>query len=145
MWKMQVQSLCWEDPLKKGNGNPLQYSCLENPNPGVTEDSDMTGQPNNNKVNLQRKHPGKILPAQAEGVREGSREKSYPTEKCSHCQTVTGQAGSRWINTIAPLLLSNPAGPSIGWTQPDQQGKAVSVIEVVLQSRSGEWTVDLKE
>ena len=86
MRKMQVQSLCWEDPLKKGNGNPLQYSCLENPNPGVTEDSDMTGQPNNNKVNLQRKHPGKILPAQAEGVREGSREKSYPTEKCSHCQ-----------------------------------------------------------
>ena len=20
----------WEDPLEKGNGNPLQYSCLEN-------------------------------------------------------------------------------------------------------------------
>ena len=27
----QVQSLDWEDPLDKGNGNPLQYSFLENP------------------------------------------------------------------------------------------------------------------
>ena len=27
----QVQSLGREDPLEKGNGNPLQYSCLENP------------------------------------------------------------------------------------------------------------------
>ena len=27
----QVQSLGWEDPLEKGNRNPLQYSCLENP------------------------------------------------------------------------------------------------------------------
>ena len=26
----RVQSLDWEDPLEKGNGNPLQYSCLEN-------------------------------------------------------------------------------------------------------------------
>ena len=26
----QVQSLGWEDP-GEGNGNPLQYSCLENP------------------------------------------------------------------------------------------------------------------
>ena len=27
-----IQSLGWEDPLeKKGNGYPLQYSCLENP------------------------------------------------------------------------------------------------------------------
>ena len=26
-----VQSLGQEDPLKKENGNPLQYSCLENP------------------------------------------------------------------------------------------------------------------
>ena len=26
-----VQSLAWEDPLKEGHGNPLQYSCLENP------------------------------------------------------------------------------------------------------------------
>ena len=25
-----VQSLVWEDPLEKGEGNPLQYSCLEN-------------------------------------------------------------------------------------------------------------------
>ena len=27
----QVQSLGWEDPPGEGNGNPLQYSCLENP------------------------------------------------------------------------------------------------------------------
>ena len=26
-----VQSLGWEDPLGEGHGNPLQYSCLENP------------------------------------------------------------------------------------------------------------------
>ena len=26
-----VQSLGREDPLEKGNGNPLQYSCLKNP------------------------------------------------------------------------------------------------------------------
>ena len=26
-----VQSLGQEDPLEKKNGNPLQYSCLENP------------------------------------------------------------------------------------------------------------------
>ena len=28
---MQVSSLSQEDPLEKGNGYPLQYSCLENP------------------------------------------------------------------------------------------------------------------
>ena len=28
---MQVQSLDWEDSPRVGNGNPLQYSCLENP------------------------------------------------------------------------------------------------------------------
>ena len=28
---MQVQSLGWEDSPRVGNGNPLQYSCLENP------------------------------------------------------------------------------------------------------------------
>ena len=27
----QVQPLSWEDPLEEGHGNPLQYSCLENP------------------------------------------------------------------------------------------------------------------
>ena len=27
----QVQSLGWEDPPGEGSGNPLQYSCLENP------------------------------------------------------------------------------------------------------------------
>ena len=26
-----IGSLGWEDPLEKGNGNPLQYSCLGNP------------------------------------------------------------------------------------------------------------------
>ena len=30
MWKTQVQSLGQKDPLEKGNGYPLQYSCLEN-------------------------------------------------------------------------------------------------------------------
>ena len=31
MQETQVQSLGWKDSLEKGNGNPLQYSCLENP------------------------------------------------------------------------------------------------------------------
>ena len=31
MWETWVQSLGWEDPPGEGNGNPLQYSCLENP------------------------------------------------------------------------------------------------------------------
>ena len=31
MKEMQVRSLDWEDPLEEGMGNPLQYSCLENP------------------------------------------------------------------------------------------------------------------
>ena len=34
VWETKVQSLGWEDPLEKGSpgeGNPLQYSCLENP------------------------------------------------------------------------------------------------------------------
>ena len=30
MQETRVQSLGWEDPLEEGNGNPLQYSCLEN-------------------------------------------------------------------------------------------------------------------
>ena len=30
MPKTRIQSLGWEDP-GKGNGKPLQYSCLENP------------------------------------------------------------------------------------------------------------------
>ena len=30
MQETQVGSLGWEDPLDEGNGNPLQYSCLEN-------------------------------------------------------------------------------------------------------------------
>ena len=31
MWETWVRSLCWEDSPGEGNGNPLQYSCLENP------------------------------------------------------------------------------------------------------------------
>ena len=31
MRETQVQSLGWEDPPGEGNGNPLQYSCLEYP------------------------------------------------------------------------------------------------------------------
>ena len=31
MRNTSVQSLGWEDPLGGGHGNPLQYSCLENP------------------------------------------------------------------------------------------------------------------
>ena len=31
MQEMQIRSLGQEDPLKEKNGNPLQYSCLENP------------------------------------------------------------------------------------------------------------------
>ena len=46
-----VQSLGWEDLLEEGHGNPVQYSCLENPhgqrslagyNPWGCEESDMT-------------------------------------------------------------------------------------------------------
>ena len=51
MQEMQVRSLGGEEPLEKGNGNPLQYSCLGDPMDrgawwttvhGVTEESDMT-------------------------------------------------------------------------------------------------------
>ena len=31
MQKTWVQSLGWKDPLEKGHGNPLQFSCLGNP------------------------------------------------------------------------------------------------------------------
>ena len=34
MRKTWVRSLGREDPLEKENGNPLQYSCLENPMEG---------------------------------------------------------------------------------------------------------------
>ena len=30
MWETWVRSLGQEDPLEKGNGNPVQYSCLDN-------------------------------------------------------------------------------------------------------------------
>ena len=57
MHKTWVPSLGWEDPLGEGNGNPLQYSCLENPMDrgawwaivhGFTKELDMTKQLNNN-------------------------------------------------------------------------------------------------
>ena len=31
-----VGDLGWEDPLEKGDGYPLQYTCLENPMDGGT-------------------------------------------------------------------------------------------------------------
>ena len=31
MWEICIRSLACEDPLDGGHGNPLQYSCLENP------------------------------------------------------------------------------------------------------------------
>ena len=31
MWETWVLSLSWEDPPGGRHGNPLQYSCLENP------------------------------------------------------------------------------------------------------------------
>ena len=31
MQETWVQFLAWKDPLGEGNGNPFQYSCLENP------------------------------------------------------------------------------------------------------------------
>ena len=34
MQETWVRSLGWEDPPGEGNGNPLQYSCLENPTDG---------------------------------------------------------------------------------------------------------------
>ena len=34
MWETWVRSLGWEDSPGEGNGNPLQYSCLENPMDG---------------------------------------------------------------------------------------------------------------
>ena len=36
MQQAQVQSLGWEDFPGEGNGNQLQYSCLENPMVGGT-------------------------------------------------------------------------------------------------------------
>ena len=34
MQETWVRSLCWENPLEKEDGNPLQHSCLENPMDG---------------------------------------------------------------------------------------------------------------
>ena len=58
MQETWVRSLGQEDPLEKGNGNPLQYSCLGNPMDGgawqaivcgVAKKSDMTEELNNTK------------------------------------------------------------------------------------------------
>ena len=60
MQKMWVQYFGREDPLEKGNGNPLQYSCLGNPTDRgawratvhvVAKESDRTEQLNNNMPN----------------------------------------------------------------------------------------------
>ena len=56
VWETWVQSLGWEDPLGGGHGNPLQYSCLENPMDrgslvtvhGVEKESDTIKQLNSN-------------------------------------------------------------------------------------------------
>ena len=34
MQETEIRSLGWEDSPGEGNGNPLQYSCLENPMDG---------------------------------------------------------------------------------------------------------------
>ena len=34
MWETWVRSLGWKDSPGEGNGNPLQYCCLENPRDG---------------------------------------------------------------------------------------------------------------
>ena len=53
MWETRVQFLGWEDLPGEGNGNPHQYSCLENPMDrgawqatvhGITENQNMTEQ-----------------------------------------------------------------------------------------------------
>ena len=45
MWEIQVRSLGWEDPLKKGIASyPLQYPGLENSMDCGVSESDMTEQ-----------------------------------------------------------------------------------------------------
>ena len=60
MQETQVQSLGLEDPLEKENGNPLQYSCMENPMDrgawrktvhGVTKELDTAEQLSTSTVN----------------------------------------------------------------------------------------------
>ena len=43
MQEMWDQSLGQEDPLGEGNGNPLQYSCLENSTHRETWQATVTG------------------------------------------------------------------------------------------------------
>ena len=72
MWENWVKSLGWEDPLERGHGNPLQYSCLENPHeqrslagysPWGREESDTTEQLNTpniaNETETLKKHSKK--------------------------------------------------------------------------------------
>ena len=56
MWENGVPFLGWEDSPGGGHGNPLQYSCLENPqgqrslagySPGGRKESDATGAEHN--------------------------------------------------------------------------------------------------
>ena len=43
MQETWVRSLAWEDPPGEGDGNPLQYSCLENPMDGEPGGLQSTG------------------------------------------------------------------------------------------------------
>ena len=57
MQEIQVQSLGREDPLEKGNGNPLQYSCLRNPmDRGVRRDTEHGVTNRHNLVTKQQQH-----------------------------------------------------------------------------------------
>ena len=61
MWKTWVQSLDWEDPHRDGNGNPLQYSGLENSmdrgySPWSHKKSDMTEQLTHKGASLMTSH-----------------------------------------------------------------------------------------
>ena len=60
---MWIQSLGWEDPLDKENGNPLQYSLPEKSHgqrslvdysPKGCKELDMTEQLNSDIINLER-------------------------------------------------------------------------------------------
>ena len=74
MQETWVQSLGGEDPPGEGNGNPLQYSCLENPmnggdyGPWGCKESDTTEQLtlfnlkySNHQVKFLGKNPFKLL------------------------------------------------------------------------------------
>ena len=50
MWEAWVQSLGWEKSPGEGNGNPLQYFCLEN--------------------SMNREEPGRLQSMELQGVRQ---------------------------------------------------------------------------